>query len=217
MTGKPHHWRHDSRSSGGFTLLEILVVIVIIGIIVAAGTLALGVLGKDREIEDQTRRFWAVMQQAREEAELQGLDTGVYVSSSGYEFVRLEQRLNTWQPIEDDQLYAKRELPEGLKFRTWIEAREIVLKPEAPDWKLKEASKKYAPQILVLSSGDIIPFELRIERDGAEAPWRVLSLPDSDLRIERHDKPADEWQMVMQTKPPDDDDGKTKKLTSAKR
>jgi len=203
---------------GGFTLMEILVVMVIIGIIVAAGTLAMGVLGKDREIEDQTRRFWAVMQQAREEAELQGLDTGVFVSASGYEFVRLEPRLNEWQPIEDDQLYAKRDLPEGLKFRAWIDAREIVLKPEAPDWKLKEAQKKFAPQILVLSSGEIIPFELRIERDGAEAFWRVVSLADNDLRIERREK-ADDWQMVMQTKPEEDekDKDKNKKLTSAKR
>jgi len=207
--------RPQRRRDGGFTLLEILVVIVIIGIIVAAGTLAMGVLGKDREIEDQTRRFWAVMQQAREEAELQGLDAGVFVSSAGYEFVRLEPRLNEWQPIEDDQLYAPRKLPEGLKFRAWVDAREIVLKPEAPDWKLKEAKKKYAPQILVLSSGDILPFELRIERDEKEAFWRVVALADNDLRIERREQTRDkleDWQMVAQTKPVDEDDDKKSKL-----
>lgn len=201
---------HSLRATGGFTLMEILVVIVIIGIIVSAGTLAMGVLGKDRQVEDQTRRFWAVMQQAREEAELEGLDTGVFVSTAGYEFVRLDPRLNEWAPIEDDQLYAKRELPEGLKFRAWIDAHEVVLKPEVVDWKLKEAQKKFAPQILVLSSGDIIPFELRIERDNAEALWRVVSQPDSDLRIERREK-SDTWQMVAQTKPPEDEDQKNSK------
>ncbi|RPH54665.1 MAG: prepilin-type N-terminal cleavage/methylation domain-containing protein, partial [Lysobacterales bacterium] len=52
--------RRPEARARGFTLLEILVVVVIIGVIVSAATLAIGVLGGDREVEDQTRRFWAV-------------------------------------------------------------------------------------------------------------------------------------------------------------
>src|SRR5262249_55215425 len=156
MTATPNVMRRGVMvRTGGFTLMEVLVVIVIIGVIVAAGTLAVGVLGKDREMEDQTRRFWALLQQAREGAGLEGLDTGIFVSTNEYEFLRMDPRENQWQPIDDDELYVKRTLPEGLKFRAWVDAREIVLKPDKVDWKLKEAQKKFAPQILVLSSGDI--------------------------------------------------------------
>ena len=38
---------------------------------------------------------------------------------------------------------------------------------------------------MVLSSGDVVPFELHIERDGAPALWRVTALADGDLRVER--------------------------------
>ena len=63
----------------GFTLLEILVVIVIIGVMVSMVSLSVGVLGADREVEDETRRFWAVVRQAREEAELQAIDVAIFV------------------------------------------------------------------------------------------------------------------------------------------
>lgn len=195
------------KRSAGFTLMEILVVVIVIGVIISAATLSVGVLGRDREVEDQTRRFWAVLQQAREESELQGLDTGVFISAQGYEFLHFSPRLGKWVPIENDKLFAARQLPEGLRYRMWLESREVVLQPEAVDRGEKDAEKKWPPQIMVLSSGDIMPFELRIERDGAEALWRVVALPDNDLRIERRDG-IEPWQMVAQTQPPDEEDDK---------
>lgn len=188
--------------------MEILVVLVVIGVIVSAATLSIGVLGRDSEAEDQTRRLWAVLQQAREETELQGLDIGMFVSAEGYEFLRYDGRNLTWVPIEDDKLFATRALPKGLRFRMWLESREVVLKPDAVDRADKDSQKKWPPQILVLSSGEVMPFELRVERDQAEALWRVTALPDNDLRIERRaGKEAREpWQVIAQTKPEEETD-----------
>ena len=141
----------------GFTLLEILVVIVIIGVMVTMATLSVGVLGADREVEEETRRFWAVLRQAREEAELQALDLAVFVGTSDYEFLRFDTRRNEWQPVVDDKLYAQRTLPEGLRFRLWMEGREIVLKPGLPDRSKKEESQKWPPQLTVLSPEGCCP------------------------------------------------------------
>jgi general secretion pathway protein H len=188
----------------GFTLMEILVVVVIIGVIVSAVTLSFGVLGGDRQAEDESRRFWALLQQAREDAELQGADLAVYVATSSYEFLRLDPRLNVWVQIQADTMYAPRELPEGLRFRIWLETREIVLKPNLPDRSDKDENEKQPPQIMVMSSGEIMPFQLQIERDSAEALWRVVGQPDNDLRVERRGKDR-EWTMVAQTKPPEEE------------
>ena len=200
----------------GFTLLEILVVIVIIGVMVSIATLSIGVLGQDQQTEEEARRVWAVLRQAREEAELQSIDVAIYAAASDYEFLRFETRRNEWQPIVDDKLYAQRELPEGLRFRLWLEGREIVLKPALPDRSKKDENEKAPPQLMVLSSGDVVPFELQIERDGAPASWRVTSLADGDLRVERR-KDDREWSLVVQTKPPPLDERSKERMTDARR
>lgn len=191
----------------GFTLMEIMVVVIIIGVMIAIATLSTTLLGRDSESQDQVRRLWAVLQQAREEAELQSLDTGVFVTATGYEFLHFDARRNLWVPIENDKLYATRELPEGLRFRMWLESRQIVMKPDAVDREDKDAARKWPPQIIVLSSGEITPFELHVERDGAQAIWRVVALADNDLRIERRYN-SEPWQVVAQTRPVEEEDDK---------
>lgn len=187
--------------------MEVLVVILIIGVIVSVATLSMGVLGRDSQAEEQARRLWTVLKQAREEAELQGLDGGMFVSAQGYEFLRYDGRNLQWVPIEGDKLFATRELPPGLRLRLWLESREIVLKPEVVDREDKDSQKKWPPQIIVLSSGEVMPFELQIEREGTEALWRVVVLPDNDLRLEQRIR-NEPWQLVAQTKPPEDEDAK---------
>jgi general secretion pathway protein H len=227
--------RRVAQRGRGFTLIELLVVIVIIGVIVSMATLSVNLLGRDSEVEDSAKRLWAVLQQTREESELQGVNVGLYVSAEAYEFLRFDTRQNLWIPISDDKLYATRKLPEGLRLRLWMDSREVVLKPDLPertdededenglsDEKKAEAELPEAlrtidrdtppktqsnpPQIVVLSNGDVMPFELQIERDRTAALYRVQALPDTDLRVERRDeRNMQQWMIVSQTRPPEDE------------
>lgn len=193
----------------GFTLMEIMVVVIIIGVMIAIATLSTSLLGRDRESEDQARRLWAVLRQAREESELQSLDTGVFLSATGYEFMHYDTRRALWVPIENDKLFATRELPAGLRFRAWLDTREVILKPTAVDRGDASEDKKNPPQVMVLSSGEIMPFEVRIEREGAEALWRVVALPDNDLRVEKRsfeNNLPGEWAVIAQTRPVEADE-----------
>jgi general secretion pathway protein H len=183
-------------------------------LLTSAAFLSIGVLGRDREVEAQSRRLWAVLRQASEEAELEGREVAFFVSGGEYEFLRFDRKRGEWGLIMDDKLYAPRELPEGLRFRLWVDGREIVLKPTPVNRGDKDEQKKWPPQIIVLSSGDIMPFELRIERDNADALWRVLALNDGDLRIERQDKER-VWTMVRQTKPPPEEEDR-RRTTNAR-
>ncbi len=198
--------RHVARlGAAGFTLLEILVVVIVVGVIISIATLSVNVLGRDREAEEEMERIWAVLRQASEEMELQGLDLGMYVSRTGYEFMRFDGRENRWEPIDGDRLFAARELPEGLRLRMWIESREIIMKPGPVDRTDPDEDRKWPPQVMVLSSGDIMPFELQLERDSEPAEWRVQVLPDTDLRLEKREK-TEPWQVIAQTKPQEDED-----------
>jgi general secretion pathway protein H len=191
-----------SSSHRGFTLVEILVVVVIIGILVSVVGIAVGVLGRDREVQDQTERLWAVLSQAKEESELQGRNVGVIVDQSGYEFVQFDARKWTWKPIVDDDLFAARQLPPGLRITLWLDGREVVLKPHSerasarhdddtkpegeapgPDFSKKLEDADMAPHIMLLASGDVNSFDLRIEREGVDYRWHVHSNPDNTIEM----------------------------------
>jgi general secretion pathway protein H len=133
-------------------------------------------------MEAQAKRVSAVVEQAREEAELQGLELGVVVAKNSYEFTQFDRRKGLWMPVEGDRLYQARQLPPGLSFRLWLEQKEVVLKPDLDAYA--KPPTKLTPHIMILSSGELMPFDLRIEREGTETRWHVSAGADNALGAE---------------------------------
>jgi general secretion pathway protein H len=171
--------RPRPRREAGFTLLEVLVVLVIIGIITSMAVVSTGVLGRDHEIQEEARRFVAVVGQAHEEAQIEGRDFGLRFDSSGYDFLEFDALNQRWLPVGGDPLLRARALPEGVRLELLLEDREIQLKPrEAPT-----EQRKIEPQVLLYGSGELVAFELRLRREGTDNVVGVIGSVEGKVEL----------------------------------
>jgi general secretion pathway protein H len=172
-----------ARRQGGFTLIEMMIVVVIIGLMAAGLVLSIGITGKDTELEKESDRALALIKYAREKAELQTREFGLYCGDHDYQFVTFDPRKQIWRPVDEDDALRGRKLPEGLKLRLIVEGREVVLK--APDEKKAKKSKEelekelraFQPHIMIFSNGDLTSFQLSVERDD---PVRSVTIASTD-------------------------------------
>ena len=84
----------------GFTLLELLVVLVIIGIVSSFAVLSTGLTGRNKPLDKESQRLLALMQMASEESVQKTEELGLTISNDSYRFLRYDYDQNTWQPIE---------------------------------------------------------------------------------------------------------------------
>ena len=153
--------------AGGFTLIEILVVVVIIGVLSAGLLLSISLTGRDRDLEKEGDRFFTLLNYAREQAELQTRDYGVILQDDSYEFVSYDVHQGIWRSLFEDDVLRLRHLPYGLNFKLVIETRPVVLKKPAD-------AKDKTPQLMIFSSGDLTQFKVTIEREGGEHSLTIL-------------------------------------------
>jgi general secretion pathway protein H len=108
----PRRLRRDLHAAG-FTLIEILVVIVILGI--AAG-LALALVAPDeRDLSArEARRFAGALEYAAQRAQWRNEMLGVSAGQRGVRYWRRDVANDRWQPVDDDEILRARALPEPL-------------------------------------------------------------------------------------------------------
>ncbi|HEX7374027.1 MAG TPA: type II secretion system minor pseudopilin GspH [Steroidobacteraceae bacterium] len=179
--------RHAAaRQASGFTLLEVLVVVIIIGIITSMAVISVKVLGGDHEMDQEAARLQAILMQSREDAMLVGTDVGLRLDTQGYDFLRYDTRKELWQPVSDDPLLRPRGLPAGLTLQLRLEGRDVVFKKDPAEQSLlKEGEPLIQPQVVVQASGDLVPFDIYLLRDGTTEERRVSGTLEG--KIEVHD------------------------------
>ena len=170
-----------ARRASGFTLLEVLVVVIIISIITTMAVISVNVLGGDHEMQQEAERLQAILMQTREDATLQSRDIGLRLDESGYEFLEFEGRMGLWREVVDDPLLRPRSLPAGLRLSLRLEDRNVQMKPRQPATEREPIQ----PQVILQASGDLVPFDIVFARDGTDELRRVSGTLEG--RIELHD------------------------------
>ena len=156
----------------GFTLIEILVVIVIVGVLIGGVALTMVDRGAER-LDTESRRFAALLDAARNEAILQAHSRALGLWRHGYDFfVRVreepgdrasdqeegddegeEEQADSgvqWTRVSEDRTFRPRELGEDIRLDLYLDGVRAGLESVPPD----------EPQIFLLSSGEVTPFEL---------------------------------------------------------
>jgi general secretion pathway protein H len=169
IVGKSRHgWRirpqprtHNPQPlSHGFTLIEILVVVVILGVLAAALVLSVAVGGGERQLEREAEQMRALLGYACEQAELSGREIGISLNTAGYRFNR-----------------------EGeLRPRHWLAGSSAALTREghAVEIAVQFPDK---PQLLCFSSGELTPFRLDLGLADITNRYRLDGQPDGTVDL----------------------------------
>jgi len=149
-----------------------LVVLVIVGVILSFATLSTSTQ-TDTQTGQEARRLTALIELASREAILQSKELAVSFSKHGYAFHGFEQ--NDWKLLEMDEVLRPRELPSDMQLNISNEGVPVVLgsKPE-----------KNTTRILLLSSGEMTPFELTLRSEGASRYYVLAGHSNGELVLE---------------------------------
>lgn len=170
--------------SQGFTLIELLVVMVIIAIIASIGVISVNIADRDPSKGD-AHELADLMGLAAEQAIMQGQEFGLRLEAHGYSFYVYDGR--RWQAVKDDNLFYRRDLGDDVTLTLQMEGSPATLAPppatvQEPETATSAApaaatgeseGQKDAPQVLLLSSGEMPPFEIDVTGTASKAVYKV--------------------------------------------
>jgi type II secretion system protein H len=147
----------------GFTLIEMLVVVMIIGVL--ASTIVLGFMGADREqkLRTEAERLALLIEMARAEAIQRNEEWGVAVGPAKYSFLVFDPRRVRWVEQTNEPFQ-----PRSIDDMTLsIHVDELAIPGTS--------AAKNPPSIILFSSGEQTPFKIDIKPVWESNPWRVSS------------------------------------------
>lgn len=172
--------RAAARFARGFTLLELMIVVFVIGLVTAGVIISFSGGRRDDQLEREADRLDALFDYVREQAELQTRDYGFRINERGYSFVVYDVLANQWRPAEEDDALRERPFPEGIETEVVVEGRKVILETKKKD------VEDFMPQVMIFSNGDISSFEVLLMREGTtdrESRSRIYSDESGNINL----------------------------------
>ncbi len=183
------------KNQKGFTLIEILLVLVLLSVASVAVISTLPQKSSD-DAKQQAQALYHRLQLLNEEAILSGKDYGVRFDEkrSSYQLLALSEE--GWQKLSDDELPQHTALPDGLAMvlqlggGVWKD-EDRLFKPgslfdEDMFSEVEDEKKVPTPQVFIMSSGELTPFSiaiypqnLSVEQDA----WQVVAKENGQIII----------------------------------
>lgn len=187
--------RHRSIPTG-FTLIEVMLVIVVVGIMVSLVQFSGSGSRPEDSLEHASARFAGVFNLAADYAMLNNVELGVLLTDNSYQFLGFDGV--QWSALPDQELLTTYDLPDGITMVLQLEDLPIeepllftseTLLGEPEDRYSEPAEKKLIPQIYILSGGDISPFRVTFQltdslTSAQAVVYRVTGIYSTPLTIE---------------------------------
>ena len=165
-------------TQSGFTLIEMLVVLVIIGIVVSAVVVSVRTDDMGEHMDMEMQRIQALLKLAREEAVMQDEDIALKITENSYSFEILGDK--GWQPISDDRIFRERKVLDGTELALKVDNLEIKFGQKEAE---AGADKIPPPRIFILSSGEIMPFELILRTLDQSIQYSLKAEQDGKIKL----------------------------------
>ena len=149
--------RRHRQGAAGYSLVELLIVLVVIGIMLSITALSMGNFEAD-PAEKAINRLRYNVELLSNEAIIRSEMLGLGFFEDGYAFFRMDEDGNAWQLIEDDRLLKEQTFEAGVIGQAFLAGEGLVPSSRA----------SLEPQIFAMPTGEITPFEYQVYSEQSE-------------------------------------------------
>jgi general secretion pathway protein H len=165
---------NSTRQYRGFTLIELLIVMVIISVVGGVALLTIS-HNQNTRYDNLAKQITNMLSLGEEQAMLQPAVLGMGFTDTTFQFYEFDENKNStkekskaWRPVETPTL-GLHHIPDGVQLTLKIRNKAIP------------TGKDQLPQLIISTSGDIIPFTILIGKTDSAPSYQIVGEANGNL------------------------------------